>query len=84
MKKQLAELLYDLGFLGSRSPKDHHANINSGQYYVGVTIGSQNDYWDTIAEILIAILLLLQGAIAVHSDNYWRQLFLSRNSAFLP
>ena len=35
MKRQLAELLHDLGFLGSRSPKDHAANINSGQslYY---------------------------------------------------
>ncbi|KAL3861034.1 hypothetical protein ACJMK2_007125, partial [Sinanodonta woodiana] len=26
MKKQLAELLYDMGFIGSKNPKDHPAN----------------------------------------------------------
>lgn len=30
MKKQLAELLYDLGFLASRNAKDSQSNINSG------------------------------------------------------
>nr|KAG5698926.1 hypothetical protein BaRGS_024847 [Batillaria attramentaria] len=30
MKKQLAEILYDLGFLASRSSKDPQANIHSG------------------------------------------------------
>ena len=46
----------------------------------GLTTASQNDYCDTItiAEIPIAILLLLQAAIAMHCDNYWRQLFSSR------
>ncbi|PVD36953.1 hypothetical protein C0Q70_03946 [Pomacea canaliculata] len=29
MKKQLAELLYDLGFLASRNPKDGQANVHS-------------------------------------------------------
>ena len=46
-----------------------------------------NNYCDTItiAEIIpIAILLLLQGVIAMYWDNYWRQLFfLSRNPAIL-
>lgn len=32
MKKQLAELLYDLGFLASRNPKDGQANVHSGKF----------------------------------------------------
>ena len=42
-----------------------------------VTIGSQNDHCDTItiAEIPIAILLVLQAAIAMHCTNYWIHLF---------
>ncbi|XP_059141900.1 ATP-dependent DNA/RNA helicase DHX36-like [Physella acuta] len=30
MKKQLAELLYDIGFVGSKDPKHPQANVNSG------------------------------------------------------
>ncbi|RUS82845.1 hypothetical protein EGW08_009367, partial [Elysia chlorotica] len=32
MKQQLAELLYNIGFVGSKNPKDEASNINSGSW----------------------------------------------------
>ena len=51
---------------------------------LGVTIASQIDYCDTItiAEIPIAILLLLQDAIALHCTYYWIQLLYSESLLF--
>ena len=51
---------------------------------LGVTIASQNDYCNTIsiAEIPISMLLLLQAAIAMHCDNYWRQIFYPETLCF--